>query len=188
MDELSDEPEEVKEVFDWYRENFGFVPNLAKVLSGSPAALRSYWLSQLQLQKHGLLTPEEHNVNQMAIGVENRCKYSASGHQLAGDLFFNSDSEDLVAIRNEDEISNKKFNALRAFALEVYRHKGRVKDSELREFISAGYSKSQAVEMITNIGVKVMANLTNQLAMTSIDDQFAPLAEGLFENSVEVTL
>ena len=63
MDEASNEPASVQEVFNWYEDNFGFVPNLAKVLSASPAALRSYWLTQLELQKQGILSPEEHNLN-----------------------------------------------------------------------------------------------------------------------------
>lgn len=183
MDELENEPAEVQEVFDWYKENFGFVPNLSKVLSTAPAALRAYWLTQLELSKHGLLTPAEHNIIQMAVAVENKCKYCTSGHQMAGKEFFGSEEEDLQAIRNQGEISDEKFDALRAFALEVYRNKGRVADQVLEDFLSVGYSKAEAVEVITNIGVKVMSNLTNQLAMTEVDEPFAPLAKGLFEQT-----
>ncbi len=182
MQESANEPKEVQEVFDWYKTNFGFVPNLTKVMSASPAALRSYWLSQQQLSQYGTLTPEEHNIIQMAVAVENRCKYCASGHQMAGGAFFGSDENDLKAIRNESEIPNDKFEALRGFALEVYESKGRISDKSLKEFYSVGYDKSQAIEVITNIGVKVMSNLTNQLTMTEVDEPFVPIAEGLFEN------
>ena len=182
MDEAGNEPTEVREVFDWYKENFGFVPNLAKVLSASPAALRSYWLTQLALSKHGLLTPAEHNTIQMSIAVENRCKYCTSGHQMAGAQFFGSEEEDLMAIRNEGTIPSSKFDALRSFTLEVYRNKGCISDQVLERYLAAGYTKAQAVEVITNIGVKVMSNLTNQLTMTEVDEPLAPLAEGLFED------
>jgi len=181
MDEASNEPDEVKEVFDWYKENFGFVPNLAKVLSASPAALRAYWLTQTQLSQYGLLTAEEHNIIQMAVAVENRCKYCTSGHQMAGGAFFGSAEDDLLAIRNESQISDEKLNALRSFALAIYRNKGRVSDDILNAFLAKGYSKAQAIEVVTNIAVKVLSNLTNQLALTEIDEPFAPLAKGLFE-------
>ncbi|OEK04620.1 carboxymuconolactone decarboxylase family protein [Roseivirga misakiensis] len=181
MDEASNEPEEVKEVFDWYKENFGFVPNLAKVLSASPATLRAYWLTQTQLSQYGLLTAEEHNIIQMAIAVENRCKYCASGHQMAGEVFFGSAEDDLIALRNESQISNEKFDALRSFALAIYRNQGRVSDDVLNAFLAKGYSKAQAIEVVTNIAVKVLSNLSNQLAITAIDEPFAPLAKGLFE-------
>ena len=183
MDEAENEPAEVQEVFDWYKENFGSVPNLSKVLSTSPAALRSYWLTQLELSRHGLLTPAEHNIIQMSIAVENRCKYCTSGHQMAGAQFFGSEEEDLLAIRNEGTIPSSKFDVLRSFTLEVYRNKGRISDQVLESFLAEGYTKAQAVEVITNIGVKVMSNLTNQLAMTEVDEAFAPLAEGLFEQA-----
>ncbi len=182
MDVLDNEPDSVREVFDWYEENFGFVPNLSKVLSASPAALRSYWLTQLALSKHGLMTPAEHNIIQMSIAVENRCKYCTSGHQMAGAQFFGSEEENLMAIRNEGTIPSSKFDALRSFTLEVYRNKGRISDQVLESFLAEGYTKAQAVEVITNIGVKVISNLTNQLTMTAIDEPFAPLSEGLFED------
>lgn len=182
MDELPDEPAEVKEVFDWYRESFGFVPNLSLVLSASPAALRSYWLSQQELQQCGVLTPEEHNVIQMSIAVENRCKYCVSGHHMAGKMFFGSEEEDLQALRNNGNLSNVKFEALRAFTLEVYRNKGRISDKALDHFLSIGYSKAQAVEVVTNIAVKVLSNFTNQMAMTELDEVVIPLAEGLFDS------
>lgn len=184
MDQQGDEPHAVQEVFDWYQNNFGFVPNLTKVLSASPAALRAYWLSQLELSTHGLLTPAEHNVIQMAIAVENRCKYCTSGHQMAGKAFFGSQQEDLEAIRNEGTIPSSKFDALRSFALEIYRNRGRISDQKLHDFFSVGYTKAQAVEVITNIGVKVMSNFTNQLTLNEIDEPFTPLADGLFENPI----
>lgn len=185
MDVTIDEPQEVKEVFDWYEQNFQFVPNLAKVLSASPAALRSYWLTQLELQKNGVLTPEEHNVIQMSIAVENRCRYCASGHQMLGKAFFGSEEEDLIAIRNEGSIPTEKFDALRAFSLEVYKSKGRVSDDTIAEFEAAGYSKAQAIEVVTNIAAKVMSNLTNQLAMTEVDEPVKPFANGLFETEAD---
>lgn len=182
MDEASNEPQEVKEVFDWYKENFGFVPNLAKVLSSSPAALRSYWLTQLQLQQYGVLTPEEHNIVQMATAVENRCKYCTSGHNMIGNAFFNSEEEDLQALRNESTLSTEKFDVLRSFTLEVYRNQGRVSDDVLNDFLSIGYTKAQAVEVTANIAVKVLSNLTNQLALTELDEPIVSFAEGLFES------
>jgi len=181
MDELANEQAEVQEVFDWYKENFGFVPNLSKVLSAAPAALRAYWLTQLALAQHGLFSPAEQNIIQMAIAVENQCKYCTSAHQMAGSTFFGSAEADLAAIRNEAKIPDEKLDTLRSFALEVYRQKGRISEEKLQDFLSVGYSKSQALEVITNISVKVMSNFSNQLAMTELDTPFAPLAEGLFQ-------
>ena len=118
----------------------------------------------------------------MSIAVENRCKYCASGHQMLGKAFFGSEEEDLLAIRNEGSIPSEKFDALRSFALKVYRNQGRVSDKAIRDFESVGYTKAQAVEVVTNIAAKVMSNFTNQLAMTEVDEPVQPFAKGLFDN------
>ena len=179
MDVTGQESPEVQEVFDWYQSNFGFVPNLAKVMSASPATLRAYWLTQLNLQQHGVLTPEEHNVVQMAIAVENACKYCTAGHHLAGKMFFDSSEEDLQALRNGSSLSNQKFDALKEFALRVYRNHGRISDRALKEFYEAGYDQGQAIEVVTNIAAKVLSNYTNQLTLNELDEAAAPFAEGL---------
>jgi len=184
MDEASNEPPEIIEVFDWYKNNFGFIPNLIKVLSAAPAALRSYWLMQQQLQVYGLLSPEEHNIIQMTTSVEHQCKYCTSAHNMMGKAFFNSKEEDLQALRKASTLTAKKFDALQAFTMEVYRKKGRVSEEALNAFLSHGYTKAQAIEVIANIAVKVLSNLTNQLALTELDEPLFPFAKGLFEPEV----
>ena len=179
MDISGEESPEVTEVFNWYQENFGFVPNLAKTMAASPATLRTYWQAQLNLQQHGVLSPEEHNVVQMAIAVENKCKYCTAGHHMAGRMFFDSAEEDLEALRNDTTLSTKKFDTLKNFALQVYRNQGRVSDRALQTFYEAGYYQGQAIEVVTNIAAKVLSNYVNQLTLNELDEASAPLAEGL---------
>ncbi len=179
MDVTGDESPEVTEVFDRYQEKFGFVPNLAKTMSASPATLRAYWQTQQALQQYGLLSPEEHNVIQMAIAVENRCKYCTAGHHLAGKVFFNASEEDMQALRKETSLNTQKFDALKTFALQVYRNHGRISDKALQTFYDAGYHQGQAIEVVTNISVKVLSNYVNQLTLNELDESSASLAEGL---------
>ncbi|MEM1320473.1 MAG: hypothetical protein AAGG75_09460 [Bacteroidota bacterium] len=179
MDIASNEPAEVTEVFNWYEENFQFVPNLAKVMSASPALLRSYWQTQMNLQQMGLLRPEEHNIIQMTIAVENQCKYCTAGHHMAGQVFFQSKEEDLQAIRKQGKLSEERFDALVDFTKKVYQNQGRVADGDLEAFFAAGYDRGQALEVVTNIAAKVMSNFVNQLSLNELDEAFAPLAEGL---------
>lgn len=172
-----DELNEVQEVFDYYQSNFGFVPNLIKVLSESPTAVRSYWLTQSELQQHGLLTAEEQNIVQLSTAVENECPYCTAAHSSAGVAFFGSNEKDLLAIRDKTKLGTEKFDALRNFAVKVYQNKGRISDKDLEEFFSYGYERGHAVEVVTNIGVKVMSNLTNQLALTELDEAFMGTTE-----------
>lgn len=170
---------EVQEVYDWYMKNFQFIPNLGKLLSGSEATLLSYMHMQWHLDKKGSLTPEENNIVQLTVAVENECKYCTAGHTLAGKVLFGSADEDLKALREKTTLSSEKFNALHEFAKAVYHAKGRVSDKVLEDFRNAGYNNAQALDTITNIGAKVISNLANQLAMNEVDEQFAVFAEGL---------
>lgn len=178
--ELQENPSsEVKAIYDWSQETFGFIPNLTKLLSGSDAALLTYIHAQWNLDKIGSLTPEENNIVQLSIAVENECKYCTAGHTLAGKVFFGSAEDDLTALRNKTALSSEKFDALRAFTKSVYTKHGRVSDIELDTFRNAGYANAQALDVITNIAVKVISNFANQLAINEVDEPMQPFAEGL---------
>ena len=178
--ELQKNPsKEVQAVYDWSSETFGFIPNLTKLLSGSEATLLSYIHAQWNLDKIGSLSPEENNIVQLSIAVENECKYCTAGHTLAGKVFFGSAEEDLAALRSKTALSSEKFDALRAFAISVYQKHGRVNDTELEAFRNVGYNNAQALDVITNIAVKVISNFANQLAINEVDEPMQPFTEGL---------
>lgn len=170
---------EVQEVFDWYVQNFQFVPNLSRVMSEAPALLRSYWQVQNNLTQMGKLTPEENNIVQMSIATENECKYCVAGHIMAGKMVFGSSDEVLDALKKKADLPEAKFNALQAFALKVYNTRGRVSEEDLQAFYDAGYSKEQALDVVTNISTKVMSNFTNQITQNELDEPIQPLAVDL---------
>ena len=170
---------EIKEVFEWYVENFQFVPNLSRVMSEAPALLRSYWQTQLNLMQIGTLTPEENNVVQMSIAVENKCRYCASGHIMAGRMVFGSSEEVMANIIKESDLPEARLNSLRDFALAVYEGKGIVSSEAFSSFREAGYTNAQALDVVTNISTKVMSNFTNQLTNNELDEVLEPLAAEL---------
>ncbi|MHC5763792.1 carboxymuconolactone decarboxylase family protein [Nostoc sp.] len=52
--------------------------------------------------------------------------------------------------------------------------RGWVEDSEIEEFLAAGYGKQQVLEVILGIAIKVMHNYTNHIAKTPLDKPFQP--------------
>jgi len=165
--------------FQFYEDTIKFVPNLGGVMAESPVLMNSYLALQQNLQAYGALTPPENNIVQMSIAMENECQYCVAGHTLAGKIFFKSPDEQLEALRKKAALSEPKLNALRDFGLQVYASKGRISDKELKNFLDAGYSRAQALDVVANIAAKVMSNYTNQLARTPLDPQAADFAEGL---------
>jgi AhpD family alkylhydroperoxidase len=177
--DMESAPEAVMPYLEFGMTNFGFVGNLTGVMAESPALANSYYLLQLNLQRIGSLSPPEDNIVQMSIAMENECQYCVAGHTLAGKVFFKSPEAQIEAIRAEAKLPEAKFNALRDFGLQVYESKGRVTDAQLQAFLDAGYTRGQALDVVANVAAKVMSNYANQLARTPLDEQIAPMAEGL---------
>ena len=179
LEDIQNPSSEVKQSLQWYKDVFGFVPNLGKLLANAPATLVSYVDTQKYLDTIGTLSSEENNIVQMTIAIENQCQYCVGGHTMAGEMLFGNKAEDIEALRNKVSLSSDKFNALQAFTKTLYKTKGRVSDKELDAFFNAGYTKPQALDVITNISAKVISNFANQLAINIPDEPFAKLSETL---------
>jgi alkylhydroperoxidase family enzyme len=142
--------------------------------------LLSYWQTQQNLLAHSSLTPQEINIVQTAVAHANECQYCVSGHTAFGKTeFFNNTDEQLGAVRSGDDFEDPRLNALRTFTLRTLENKGRMSAGQLQEFLDAGFTRAQALDVVANIAAKVMSNFANQIALTPIDEAFAPLAEGL---------
>ena len=172
-------PKHVVDIYEFYQTNFGFVPNLGKVMANSPALHRSYYDIQNNLKAHGKLSQAEINVVQMSIAVENKCEYCTAGHTMVGEAFFKTPMEHMQAVRMQKNLTDPKLNVLREFAISLYKNKGEVNRSEFQRFLDAGYTREQALDVVACVAAKVMSNYTNSLAKTPLDPPLIPLAEGL---------
>jgi len=54
--------------------------------------------------------------------------------------------------------------------------RGWVKEREIEEFLTAGYTKQQILEVILGIAVKIIHNYTNHKAETLLEKEFQPYA------------
>lgn len=172
-------PEEVSDVYQTYEKGFGMVPNMAKVMAGSPALARSYFDVQQNIKKYSSLSPAEINIVQLALAVENRCEYCTAGHTMAGKMVFKTPMEQMQCVRKNQPLEDAKLETLRQFALRVYEKRGEVGKEELRKFLEAGYTREQALDVVACIAAKVLSNYTNALAETPLDEPLQGLAEGL---------
>lgn len=180
MHAIDDAPEASRPAMQWYLDNFSMVPNLAQIMASSPALLLSYWQTQLNLLEKGDLSNQEINIVETVVAHQNQCQYCVAGHTAFGkDPLFNNSDEQLNAIREDKEFEDSKLNALRSFTLKALEATGRVTDEDMDAFLAAGYSQAQALDVVACIAAKVMSNFTNQIALTPIDEAFAPMANGL---------
>jgi uncharacterized peroxidase-related enzyme len=151
-------------------EQYGFIPNLLRVMAESPQAVRSYWKLGKELNRVSL-TPVEQQVLMLAVSLVNRCPYCMAAHSLTARLAGMSD-EDIDAIREGRSLSDPRLEALRAFACAVTERRGWVKKSDTEEFLSAGFTRAQVFEVMLGIAYKTMSNYTNHVVGTLLDEQY----------------
>ncbi len=165
-------PEQSKEALVHAKKTFGFVPNLEGVLAESPAALKS-GMALWDLFETTSFTPVEQQVIYLTANYEHECNYCMAAHSgLAKKIGMKS--EVLDALRNGEPITDPKLQALQLFTRRMIETRGWVEEREIEEFLQAGYSKQQVLEVIVGIAVKVIHNYTNHIAKTPLDKAFQP--------------
>jgi len=147
---------------------FGFLPNLHRILAESPAAHEAYSMTyQIATEKTGL-TPLEVQVVFMAANFQNRCHYCMAGHSMVLSMMKAPD-ELIAALREGTPIADPKLEALHRFASELIEQRGHIGDQALQDFLDAGYTKAQALDVLVCLSAKLLSNFTNALAHTEVD-------------------
>lgn len=173
IDETS-APEKAKEVLALARKKYGFLPNLLGNMAHAPALLKAY-VTLSSLFDETSLTATERQVVLLAASAENKCGYCVAAHTAVASMQ-GVPAPVVNAIRNREPIADRKLEALRKFAEDMVVSRGWPSDSTRRGFLAAGYTETQALEVVLGIGMKTLSNYTNHLAETPLDEAFAKAA------------
>jgi uncharacterized peroxidase-related enzyme len=163
-------PKESRATLEEVEDQYGFIPNLLRVMAESPQAVRSYWTLGRELNRVSL-TPIEQQVVMLTVSLVNRCPYCMAAHSLTARLAGMSD-EDIDAIRNCKALGDPRLEALRTFACTITEQRGWVKSAVTEKFLSAGFTKAQVFEVMLGIAYKTMSNYTNHVVGTLLDKQY----------------
>jgi alkylhydroperoxidase family enzyme len=155
--------------------NYGFLPNLHAVLAEAPAAYKAYLDTFALFENHTTFTPLEQQIVFQSANFENNCHYCTPGHTALMHLA-NMPDDVIEALREGKPIQDKKLEALRTYAHLMCVKSGHLSEKELEEFLSAGYTKRQALEVLVGLASKLISNYTNALAHTELDDIGKPHA------------
>ncbi|WP_458527291.1 carboxymuconolactone decarboxylase family protein [Onishia taeanensis] len=149
---------------------FGMIPNLHAVMAEAPGLLEGY--QQLhQLFIDSSFDADELTVVWQTINVEHECHYCVPAHTAIAKSM-KVDDAITEALRNETPLPSDKLEALRTFTLAMVRNRGNVDASAVNDFLAAGYTQRQVLEVVLGLAQKVMSNYTNHLAETPVDEPF----------------
>ena len=141
-------------------------PNLVRTLAEAPAALTAF--QQLKgAFASSSLSPIEQEVVYLAVAKANQCHYCTA--QTGA---FDSGPEAQAAadaIRGERPLRDPRLQALRRFAMAMTSQRGWVSDTHIGEFLAAGYSRAQVLEVISGVALATLSSYVNHVAATPLD-------------------
>jgi uncharacterized peroxidase-related enzyme len=165
-------PEAAKESLKAAEKSFGFLPNLLGVLAEAPIALKAY-VDLTDLLSQSSLSPVAQQLLMLAISHENACDYCMAAHSTVAGIVGMPRSV-LLALRGGSVIPDVKLEALRSFAIDVVRSRGRVDGRRCEEFLAAGYTRQNILEVVFAAAMKTLSNYANHIAQTPLDAEFLP--------------
>jgi len=155
-----------KQIFDFFQKNLGTIPNLARVIANSPAALGAYAGFSGALAE-GKLSAQLREQIAIAVASTNACDYCLSAHTVLG-AHAGLDTKELELARDAVSSNEKATGALR-FAQLVVRDRGHIPASEIDALRAAGYGDGEIVEIIAAVALNIFTNYLNHIAGTEID-------------------
>ena len=156
------------------QQRFGFVPSPVGRVAHSPIALRQL-LGALGAFDQTSLAPIEREVVAMTVAWENECHYCMALHTalMAGAP---EHSETIAGLRAGTPLSDGRLETLRVFVQEVIRERGRPSLETWHALARAGFTETQALEIVLGVGVYLMSTLFNIVTQAELDPPFVPFA------------
>jgi uncharacterized peroxidase-related enzyme len=153
-------------------ETWGFLPNLARVMAESPAALELLLAGYAALSAKSALTPVEQQLIAVVASRENDCAYCVAAHSTMA-LGAGLPPQLLQAARDGVPLEDPRLDALRAVTEQLVRKRGWLTEADKAAFLNAGYGPGQLLEAVGWIAMKLLTNYTNHLAATPVDSEWS---------------
>ena len=165
-------PSKSAEILGQAKSKLGFIPNLMGVFAESPEILQAY-LQLGDLVDQTSLTPLERQIALIGASVTNSCDYCVAAHTAISSMQ-KLPTDVIQAVRTGSPIADAKLEPfLRFFQLATDR-RGNLSEEDKQEFLAAGHTDQNILEVILVIGMKTLSNYTNHIAETPLDSAFEP--------------
>jgi len=164
-------PEKSKAPLQGLQSKFGFIPNVAATMAGSPALINAF-IGGFSAFHGGSFNEREKQIVLLTDAVVIGSPWTVAFHSTMA-LEAGVPAADVEAVRQGCLPANPQYAALSAMAKALIEKRGRVSDAEIEAFASAGYSETQILEVINAIGISTMAALAGNLAGTPVEDRLA---------------
>ncbi len=160
-------------IFDQLKNSLGFVPNLYAYFAKNETALPDYLAFQ---NRKSTISKKEREVVNLVVSQYNGCAYCTSAHTVLGGMNGFS-PEQILELRKGEASFDNKIDALAKFTLAVVSNKGKVTETDKANFLAAGYTEANLIDIVINIGDKIVSNYIHNIADFAVDFPLAPALE-----------
>lgn len=164
-------PAESRPTLEKIQKGFGFIPNLMATFANSPTVLNGYMAMDAIYEK-GSFSPVERSLILLAASISNECGYCTAAHSTVLKAFLKAPADIVAAAREGKAISDPKFDALVKYTREVVETRGHVSESTVNNFLAAGYTAPQAMEVLIGVALKTISNYLDHMNPVALDDAF----------------
>lgn len=167
LHDLEDVSSAARSVLDGARAQFGFVPNLLRIMAESLTALKGYRNLSALFHESGL-SQAERLVVELTASVENGCGYCTAAHAMQAARAGLS-ANNIAAIRAGALPADPRLAALATMVRALITRRGAVEEGAVAAFLAAGFTRAQLLDTVTGIAAKTISNYTNNLAGAPLD-------------------
>jgi AhpD family alkylhydroperoxidase len=154
--------------------HLGYLPAATARWAASPHLLEGFTKLNA-IFENGTLDPVAREVLVMTIATRNGCHICTAMH-TARLTALGTPPEVIAALRSALPVPDERLDAVRVFTLRVLDTAGDVGDEALRAFLTSGYTRQHALEVVLGIGNYTMSTLANRLTAAPLDDRLSAFA------------
>lgn len=163
-------PDGSKAPLEKLRQTFGMVPNVAGVIANSPV-LANIFVPLFAGVHSGTFTEADIQTLLLTNAVTNSCAWAVAFHTHLG-LQAGLDPADVQAIRERRSPRKPRYAALSTYARNLIEQRGHVGDAAVASFLSAGFKRDQALEVIAVSAASTITNYTLNVAEPPLEPMF----------------
>src|SRR6201984_2966458 len=147
-----------KELLTALQKNIKSVPNLARALANSPAALKAWMEFDSALAK-GSLNPKLRQEIALAVGQKNGCEDCVSAHTAIGKFAGLTDQQILDSRQGQGTAPNDTGRL--TFARELLEKRGQVPASSIQALRDQGFTDGEIAEIVGHVALNIFTNYFN---------------------------
>ncbi len=167
---LETAPEGSKPILNAVQKNWGFLPNLIRLLADAPAAVEAY-ISLNQIFEKTSFSDTEKQAVLLAVSQVNGCDYCLAAHStIAGMKKVPADI--IEAASTGGNFDDPKLDILVNLTRSIVETRGWPEETLLEAFYAQGYTTANYLELLVGVTMKTLSNYVNHQAKTPIDEAF----------------